>query len=85
MHRAINYQVQASAADAQVFDRCVARHIEPRPNLKTRVAYRVRAENGTLVLCEPHLDKLRAREAKVKYTGDTFAANLCDQCHPERT
>lgn len=62
------------------------RHIEPRKNLKTRVAYRVQVpgkRGGTLVLCEKHLDKLRAKTAGVKYTGDTFSVKLCDHCHPE--
>ena len=62
-----------------------AQHIEPRPNLKTAVAYRVRTKNGTLVLCTIHLDKLRSKEAAVKYTGDTFAVELCDHCHPSKS
>lgn len=64
------------------------RHVEPRKNLRTRVAYRVRIPGkrgrfSTLVLCERHLDALRAKTAGVTYTGDTFAVKLCDHCHPE--
>ena len=81
----MNMRIQQAAFEQAKAQALAGHHSEPRPNLKTPVAYRVQTKNGTLVLCEPHLDKLRAREAKVKYTGDTFAANLCDQCHPERT
>jgi hypothetical protein len=81
----MNLRIQQAAFEQERAQAVTEHHSEPRPNLKTLVAYRVRTKNGTLVLCEPHLDKLRAREAKVKYTGDTFAVNLCDQCHPEQT
>jgi len=49
------------------------------------LAYRVRLSNGgTLVLCDRHLDALRARvTTPVRYTGQTFSIELCDHCKPE--
>lgn len=60
----------------------------PRRTLRAPVAYRVRLANGgTLVLCQQHVDLLRLREEPraVRFTGATFAVELCDHCHPERT
>lgn len=68
---------QHSALKTQVY---AQPHTEPRRTLHSRVAYRVRTKNGTLVLCEKHLDQLRAHEGGVRYTGDTFAVSLCDHC-----
>jgi len=42
-------------------------------------SYRCRTANGTLVLCDRHLDKLREREA-APLTGESFAVELCDHC-----
>jgi hypothetical protein len=47
-----------------------------------KLAYRVRTKNGTLVLCDEHLENLRRHEA-APLTGETFAAELCDVCLPE--
>jgi hypothetical protein len=47
-----------------------------------KLAYRVTTNNGSLVLCDAHLDQLRATEPAA-LTGETFTARLCDHCVPE--
>jgi hypothetical protein len=42
-------------------------------------SYRVRLANGRMVLCRPHLEALRAKQA-APLTGETFDVKLCDQC-----
>lgn len=48
----------------------------------TRFAYRARTANGSLVLCDRHLDLLRAEEPAT-LTGEAFPAGLCDRCIEE--
>lgn len=57
-----------------------------RPLLEpdTPRAYRVTTANGSLVLCDRHLDLLRARESAA-LTGEHFSTELCDHCNKERT
>ena len=43
------------------------------------LAYRVRTRNGSLVLCDRHLDLLRETETAT-LTGEHFPAKRCDQC-----
>ena len=45
-------------------------------------AYRVRTANGSLVLCDRHVDLLRAREPAA-LTGETLDVGLCDHCGDE--
>jgi hypothetical protein len=45
-------------------------------------AYRVKTANGTLVLCDRHLDFLRARETAA-LTGESFPVELCDHCQED--
>jgi hypothetical protein len=50
-----------------------------------RLAYRVTTVNGSLVLCDDCLDRLRAAGiSKAALTGETFAAELCDHCGKEQ-
>jgi hypothetical protein len=42
-------------------------------------AYRAATANGSLVVCDKHLDLLRATETAV-LTGEQFPADLCDMC-----
>jgi hypothetical protein len=43
------------------------------------LAYRVATGNGTLVLCDHHLEQWRKVEP-CALTGDVFDAKLCDKC-----
>jgi hypothetical protein len=43
-------------------------------------AYRVLSDNGSLVLCDRHLDLRRAAGEAWRLTGEAFAAELCDDC-----
>ncbi len=54
-------------------------------NLFVPLAYRVTTANGNSVLCDIHVEELKAELSNVKYTGETFAAELCDRCNPEST
>lgn len=42
-------------------------------------AYRAVTNNGSLVLCDRHLDLLRQHES-ARLTGESFAVTLCDHC-----
>ena len=52
---------------------------------KAALAYRVYGNNGSRVLCERHLTEVRAKGEVWKLTGESFAAQLCDDCYPEET
>lgn len=62
-------------------------NVAPRCTRRTPVAYRVTLGNGSLVLCDQHLELLRITRPQeyVRLTGETFAVKLCDHCHPENS
>ena len=47
------------------------------------LAYRCSTDNGSLVLCDRHLDLRRGRGETLKLTGETFEVKLCDDCGEE--
>jgi hypothetical protein len=47
------------------------------------LAYRADSGNGTLMLCDQHLDLRRGRGETWRLTGEAFAKELCDDCGKE--
>jgi hypothetical protein len=43
-------------------------------------AYRAVSDNGSLVLCDRHLDMRRGRGENWALTGEGFKVELCDDC-----
>lgn len=90
MNEAVNYAVRAAKRRKRELDKASARRREKplqgvqRPLFERfpALAYRVVTANGSAVLCDRHLEELRAREAAA-LTGETFPAAACDECSPE--
>jgi hypothetical protein len=86
----VNYAVRAERRRKRALDKASARRrARPlqgvqRPLFERfpKLAYRVTTNNGSAVLCDKHLDLLRATEPAA-LTGETFAAGLCDHCAKE--
>lgn len=80
-------QSQLAKDRKAALDRASARRREPKLRGVQRplferfpaLAYRAVTANGSAVLCDRHLEELRAREAAA-LTGETFPARLCDHC-----
>lgn len=47
------------------------------------LSYRAEGGNGSLVLCDRHLDARRAAGERWRLTGEAFKAELCDDCAPK--
>lgn len=46
-------------------------------------AYRAASLNGSLVLCDAHLDARRTKSGPWVLTGEDFPASACDDCEDE--